>query len=247
MAWDALTIGKVIYDTCKNLSGLSLRVYPLRIPQGVDLSTYPAVTYQIQANQPEYVKDSRSLVDTVRFQISIFASTYTLTTGISALIREAMDGLSGETAGCSVDYIVVEDETDGFDDEQKIFIHDIDFSARIKNDSSQNINYSPVIALNVSDDYTWTNAIPAGFMVEYLAIEESTGNTGQISFGTTLEGTNIAQSEAVTGGGLTIIDRINQRAISLHNPTTIYINHAGVDDNWNGINITVYCIMRKIN
>jgi hypothetical protein len=214
----------------------------------VEIGTAPAVVYRIVSNSGEDVKDSRSVVDTIHFQVSVWANTYTLTTGIASLIREALDGLSGEVAGCSVDYMRFEDESDGYDDEYKVFEHSIDFSSRIKNDASMGsiITY-PAIVPNITGDYTWTDVVPAGWMVEYLLFEESTGNTGQISIGTGAGETNVIQSEAIAGGGLTVIDRINERMISLATPITLYINHAGDGDAWNGMNLTVYCVMRKIS
>jgi hypothetical protein len=248
MAWDALYIGKVIYDACKTVSGVNLNVYPLRIPQSVDLKTQPAVVYHIVSNNGEDVKDSRSLVDTIRFQVSVWASSYTLATSTASLIREALDGLSGEVSGCSVDYMRFEDESDGYDDEYKIFEHVIDFSARVKNNASMGTQLEyPKVITGITGDYTWTDAVPAGYMVEYVLFEESAGETGQISIGTTAGTTNVMQSEAIAGGGLTVVDRINQRMISLHTATTLYINHAGDGDAWNDMNLTIYLVMRKIN
>jgi len=247
MAWDALYIGKVIYESCKNVSGLTLNVYPLRIPESVSLTSQPSVVYRIISNSGEDLKDTRSIVDNIRFQVSVWASTYTLSSGIASLIRDSLDGLSGEVAGCSVDYMRFEDESDGYDDEFKLFEHTIDFSARIKNMGSGNINTEPAVALDVTDDYTWSGVIPSGWMVEYLVFEESTGNSGQLSCGTSSGATNVMRSEAITGGGITVISNLTQRISSMSSAITLYINHAGDGDTWNGMNLTVYCVMRKIS
>lgn len=242
MIWDALYIGKVIYASCKDLSGVSLKVYPLRIPQE---TAFPALTYSILSVDPEDTKDSRSLCDTVTFQINLFASTYTLVTSLAQLVREALDGLSGENSGVSVDYMRFESWIDDYDDEFLLFRKDMTFSCRVKNDASTNINASVLTALSVTNDYTWADAIPAGYLLESFVIEESAGSTGQISSGTTVSGTNIFSAQTITGGGLTIIE--TNKAFSLTAAQTIYFNDVGSGDNWNGMNCTIYAIMRKIN
>jgi hypothetical protein len=251
MIWDALYIGKVIYNACKNISGVSLRVYPLRIPQAVSLLTDPALSYYIISVTPEDTKDSRSLCDTVVFQVSIFGSTYTLTTSIAQGVRDALDGLNGETSDISVDYMRFEGWADDYEDDTKLFSKHMEFSCRVKNDASTGTGYltfdvsSIVTALNLTDDYTWTSIIPAGYMLESVIAEESTGETGQLSCGTGAGITDVFQSQAVTGGGLTVIE-VN-KIFSTSSATTIYINHAGSGDDWNGMTLSVYGVLRKIN
>ena len=247
MSWDALYIGKVVYDATKQVSGVNLNVYPLRIPESVSLKTQPAIVYHIVNNSGEDTKDGRSWVDTIRVQVQVWAASYTLATGLGSLVRESLDGLTGEVAGCSVDYMRFEDESDGYDDEYKLFAHTLDFTARVKNDASMGTTVTyPVVVTGITGDYVWTGAIPAGYIIEYVIFEEATGNTGQLSIGTSAGANNIIASEAITGGALTVIDRIRDRALNLATPMNLYV-HAGDGDAWNGMNLTIYCVIRKIS
>jgi hypothetical protein len=243
MIWECLFVGKVIYSTVKDLSGVSSRVYPLRIPQAIDLKTTNAISYYIISTKPEDTKDSRSLIDTVMVQVSIFSNVYNTANALAQLIREAMDGLSGEIAGTTVDSIRFTNEIDQYEDDVEVYHKIQEYDIRIKNEPSTNINAMTVVALSLTNDYAWADAIPAGYILEEMIFDETAGKTAQLSAGTSANGTNIFSQAGITEGALTVIKV--DKAYSKTTAKTIYIHHSGDGDTWNGATITVYAILRK--
>lgn len=244
MTWDALYIGKVLYTSLNAIEGITTRVYPMRVPQEIDLTTQAAISYYVISTTPETVKESRSLVDTVRIQVSIFATSYSAVNTLAGLVRDALDGLTGEIAGCSVDGCYFTDETDQYEDEHDVYHRAQDYLVRVKNGASINQNDMTSAVYTQSADYTWTALIPAGYLIEYMVFDETSGNTGQLSAGTTAGDNNVFSQEAITGGALTVIN-IN-KTFSKTAATTVYINHAQDGDGWNGMSLNVFAQLRKI-
>ena len=126
-----------------------------------------------------FVVVSRTLCDTVDFQVSIFGSTYTLVTSLAQGVRDALDGMTGETSDVSVDYMRFVNWTDDYEDDTKLFSKHMDFSCRIKNDPSTAAGYPTpdgsniITALNLTEDYTWSGIVPAGYLIESIIFEES--------------------------------------------------------------------------
>lgn len=243
MNWDALFIGKVLYSTLAGITGIATRIYPMRIPQNIDFSTTAAISYYVISTSPEDVKDSRSLVDTLRVQISIFSTTYSQTNTIAQSAREALDGLTGEVAGCSVDYMRFQDEADIYEDDHKIYHRVQEYTVRVKNGASQNENEMTVNMQALTGDYVWSAMIPKGYLIEYMIFDETAGHSAQLSAGTSVGEDNVFDSEAITGGALTVIN-IN-KVFSKTENTTVYINHAGDGDTWNGASVNVWASLRK--
>jgi hypothetical protein len=243
MTWDALYIGKAIFTTLNGIEGISTRIYPLRIPQETPLGNDAAISYYVISTSPEDVKDSRSLVDTVRIQVSIFAQSYATLNTIANLVRDALDGLTGEIGGCSVDSARFMDENELYEDEVNLYHIAQDYSIRVKNGSSINQNDMTSAVYTLTGDYTWTALIPAGYLIEYMIFDETSGNTAQISAGTTAGDNNVFSQEAITGGGLTVIN-IN-KTFSKTAATTVYINHSQDGDGWNRATVNVWAQLRK--
>lgn len=243
MTWDALLIGKALYSTLGGTTGIDTRIYPMRIPQNIDLSTTAAISYYVISTRPETTKDSRSVVDTLRLQISIFSTSYSTINSIAQIVRENFDGLTGEVAGCSIDGVYFDDEVDLFEDEHKVYHRAQDYIIRVKNGASTNANEMVSTLTAVTGDYTWTALVPAGYLLEYMVIEETAGKQAQISAGTTSNGKNVFESEAVTKSALTVIN-IN-KTFSKTAATTVYLNHAGNGDKWNGASLNIWASVRK--
>lgn len=244
MTWDCLLIGKAIYATLNGLTGISTRIYPMRIPQEIDLSANAAISYYVISTNPELVKDSRSVVDSVRFQVSIFAPSYTTANSIAQLVREALDGLSGEVGGTSIDSMHLNDESDLFEDDVKIYHRVQEYIARVKNDASVNYNSTvPVGPVSATDDYTWTNAIPAGYMLESIVFDETTGHSPILSCGTTAGGDDVFSSETLAAGAFTCIDVM--KLFSKVTATTLYIHDSISGNTWNGAGGNFYITLRK--
>jgi len=136
MTWDTLLIGNAIFTSLNGLSGIATRIYPNRIPQEIDLSITSAISYYVISTVPEPVKDSRSMVDVNRIQVSIFSTSYSSVNTIAGLVREGLDGLSGEVGGCSIDSMMYIGEVDMFEDDIKIHHKAQEYSVRVKNDAT---------------------------------------------------------------------------------------------------------------
>lgn len=240
MTWDGLYIGKVLFDKLNGLQGIATRIYPMRIPQNIDLATTAAISYYLISTSPETTKDSRSMVDTLRVQVSIFAPTYSTLNTIAQLTRDALDGLHGEVAGASIDGFYFSDETDLFEDEHKIYHRAQDYIVRVKNNASSNPSTPVSETITISADYGWA-IIPAGYLLEYMIFDETTGHTGQLSAGTSAGTANIFRQEAINGGGLTVVNINKAYAAAI----TIYINHSQDEDDWAGMTVNVYAQLRK--
>ena len=183
------------------------------------------------------------MVDTVRLQVSIFSTSYSSVNSIAQSVRDAFDGLTGEVAGCSVDGVYFDDESDMYEDEHNVFHKAQEYIIRVKNDASSNTSDKVISYTSLTSDATLTAAIPAGYLIEYMIFDEKSGNTAQLSAGTTAGDNNIMNQEAITGGALTVVN-IN-KVFSKTTSSTIYLNHAQSGDTWNSSNIDVYIQLRK--
>jgi hypothetical protein len=245
MTWDALLIGKAIFTSLTGLSGISTRVYPMRIPQEIDLSTTAAISYYAISTVPEPVKDSRSMVDTLRIQVSIFSTSYSSVNTIAGLVREELDGLSGEIGTTSIDSMMYSGEFDMYEEEAKVYHKAQEYSCRVKNDASVNIDATlPVGPVSVAADYFWAGVIPAGYMLETLLFDETTGHAPILSCGTTAGGNDIFTSESLQAGAFTSV-YVN-KVWSKLTATSIYIHDGGVGDTWNSAGLNIYAILKKI-
>jgi len=100
------------------------------------------------------------------------------------------------------------------------------------------------IEKNISSNATLASAVPAGYEITSIIIEETSGNavTGDVDIGTTNGGTEIVSSEAVGSNALvsaTLIDTI----YSLVSHQAVYITST----NWGSATVSVYISLQKKN
>ena len=128
--YDINNLGQAIYAKLNALLLFTGGIYPQRIPEG---STWPACSYYIISNIPEEVKDNGAVVDQVRLQVSIFATTYSSVQTLADAVRVALVGTTGETNSTTIDTIRLVDETDMYEDDVAIYHRAQDYLVRIKN------------------------------------------------------------------------------------------------------------------
>ena len=121
----------MVFATLKNITGISSRVYPQRIPEG---KSWPAISYYVISTTPEEVKNTAtSPIDLVRIQVSIFDTTQNSVNTIADLARVAMVALTGEQGTCTVDTVRLVDERDFYEEDIQIYHKAQDYYVRIKN------------------------------------------------------------------------------------------------------------------
>ena len=89
-------VGVAIYDILKNDTDVAAlvgtKIYPI---QASETATVPYITYQEISNVPASSKDSVSLLDQLRIQVSSFADTQDNVFSLAKKVRIALDKVTG--------------------------------------------------------------------------------------------------------------------------------------------------------
>lgn len=94
--------------------------------------------------------------------------------------------------------------------------------------------------VNVTSNFTFTNAIPAKHMLDVVVLENTTANPVTIKLGTTATGNELADSIVVAANDITTVSI--QKTFSSSALKTIYIS----SDDWNSADLSVYINYRKV-
>lgn len=95
----------------------------------------------------------------------------------------------------------------------------------------------------VTADVTLANVVPAKYLLEYIILTETAGNTATISIGTSSDGTEIFTNQAVTASTVNIFSVKQYNASS---PISLYIHDNAGGDSFNSASLTVKLVMRRI-
>ena len=120
-----MNAGKVIVS---RLSGV-IAIYPKVAPQ---TTTGTHAVYHVISVVPTDVKQSASVVDVIRCQVSIFADTYTALQAAADAVRTALDYFQGTTGGIAVDLIRYKNETDSNEMDTDQYMVAQDYFIRLK-------------------------------------------------------------------------------------------------------------------
>jgi hypothetical protein len=124
---------KVIYNLLSTSTAIAAlvsdRIFPSRRLQESDL---PAITYQNISNSPLNTKDGVSLLDTERFSVNVWSTSYTNAAEIANLIRTRLDRYRGILEGVNVDKIIFSDQNDMYEDWSEVHHIVLDFTIRVK-------------------------------------------------------------------------------------------------------------------
>lgn len=108
------------------------KIYPVRTPQAKAL---PYIVFNQLSIDPSDNKSLVSKLDTVYFNVAVFANDYDTGTAniltISAAVRTALDRVSGTYSTVNCQSIRYEDEADGYDEGAKCYIREMRFKLRI--------------------------------------------------------------------------------------------------------------------
>jgi len=106
-------------------------------------------------------------------------------------------------------------------------------------------NGSLVIAYTgLNSDTTLTNVVPAGYMLEYVVIDEKAAASPVLDLGTTAGGNQVFINQAMQTSDLTTIGI--ERTFSLSTATTLYLNDDDGASTWDSSTIDAYFILRPI-
>ena len=120
-----MNIGKVIYAIVNS----SVPIYPGVAPQG---ETGTLAVYNVISCTPTNVKQSASVKDIYRVQITVMAETYTALMTAAETIRGLMDYKTGTYGTVAVDLIRYENQIDSYNMETDEYFLSQDYFIRIK-------------------------------------------------------------------------------------------------------------------
>lgn len=100
------------------------------------------------------------------------------------------------------------------------------------------------IATTVTSDTLWEDVVPAGYMLEYVVLENTTGNTATLSMGTTDNDDDVFSLQSIPGNDITVVEIKDVYSMSV--AQDLDINDSG-GGNWNSATLNVYLLMRKIS
>jgi len=181
MSFDVSNIGKVIYSQCDSI----IHCYPVMAPQKTPA---PYLVYHTLRTEPDNVKGVIAPVDIATILIDVYDTTHANATAKGVLVRSLLDRIQGTFGGVPVDEIVYITEQQDFDDQLKLNIVTLEFSARIKNTGTSVTVQTPPTSI-LTQNTTLTDIIPAGYRLESVITKNDTLLT--LSIGTTPGGTDI--------------------------------------------------------
>ena len=127
-----MIVEEALYHRLANFAGLaalvSTRIYPMRLPPAV---TLPAVTYQRVSGVRVQSLGGPTGLASPRFQISVWASTYSAAKAVATQIRYALDGFQGNMGASpfiNVGGITLENELELIDPDTQLFHIPSDFT-----------------------------------------------------------------------------------------------------------------------
>lgn len=96
----------------------------------------------------------------------------------------------------------------------------------------------------ITSDTTWTDLVPAGYMLEAVVFEETAGNAGTLSLGTSDGAVDVFEDIVVAASDITVV-RIDE-IFSTSSAQTLDLNDDGASGTWNSCSVNVTFLMRKI-
>lgn len=102
------------------LQSVEADTYPGVAPPRVDT---PYIVFRQISKVPEHTKDSHSLADHYRWQVSIFSDSYDEAEQLAASCRTALEAYKGKLEGVDIDDIILDDEGYFFEEDNNARMH----------------------------------------------------------------------------------------------------------------------------
>ena len=97
---------------------------------------------------------------------------------------------------------------------------------------------------DINSDTIFANIIPAGYMLQYVIIEEKTGNLPVLSLGTTTDGYDIFNQVETFSNSITV-NTLNVM-FSFDAATTLYLSDTRDDGTWDSSTINIHFVIKQI-
>ena len=113
------------------------------------------------------------------------------------------------------------------------------------NDMIEKLNRISVLGYNtITVEQELVDGITAGYMIDRIIFEETSGNTGQISAGITADEFELFTQQVIQGSDLTVISI--DKIFSMTDVKSIYLHTKGDGDTWNRMELNVYVLLLRI-
>ena len=97
-------------------------------------------------------------------------------------------------------------------------------------------------AVPMTDDTTWTGAVPAGYMLESITFVNSAANAATLDLGTTSGGEDVFEQQVIQASGITTV--VINKVFSMLARQSLYLNDDGAGT-WNSSSLTAILHMRR--
>jgi hypothetical protein len=113
------------------------------------------------------------------------------------------------------------------------------------NDMIEKLNRISVLGYNtITVEQELVDGITAGYMIDRIIFEETSGNTGQISAGIRADEFELFTQQEIQGSDLTVISI--DKIFSMTDVKSIYLHTNGAGDTWNNMELNVYVLLLRI-
>ena len=102
-------------------------------------------------------------------------------------------------------------------------------------------NYKHTVPM--TDDTTWTGAVPPGYELEKIVFVNSTANAATLDLGTTSGASDVFSQQVIQASGITTV--VINKTFSMLARQTLYLNDDGVGT-WNSSSLTAILLMRRV-
>lgn len=96
----------------------------------------------------------------------------------------------------------------------------------------------------MTNDTTWTGAIPPGYMLESIVFVNSTGNAATLDLGKTSGASDVFVNQVIAASGITVVD-INE-VFSMTARQSLFINDDDAGSSWNSSSLIAILNMRRV-
>lgn len=99
-------------------------------------------------------------------------------------------------------------------------------------------------AVPMTDDTAWLGCIPAGYLITEIVFVNSTANEAILCAGSSSGASDIFLDQTIIANDITVI--VLNRALSMLERNSLYINDDSVGADWNSSSITAIMSMRRV-
>jgi len=105
-----------------------------------------------------------------------------------------------------------------------------------------------VIKTTITGDTLWTGIVPAGYVIDKIIFEETAGNAGVLSMGTSDAANDVFTGVTIAASTFTVLDNadLSKSMFSSTVAQTLDLNDDTAGDGWNSASVNVTFLMKRI-